>query len=157
MSIMMSFNDIDRSVVYTARSWAPAFARVSLFIVFFWFGILKIIGTSPANELVETLQSQMVPFFAAGPFIGFLGGVEITIAFLLLIPKWERLSFGLLILHMVSTFLPLVLLPEVAWSGFLVPTLEGQYILKNLIIVALAAVIASYLSPLNVRDNRGKT
>ena len=129
------------------RACSPILARVSIFIVFFWFGILKVIGTSPANELVAMLQAQTLPFFGTAQFIGFLGGLEIVIAFLILVPRWERLSIGLLLIHMATTFLPLVFLPSVTWSGFLTPTLEGQYILKNLIIVAMAMAIAAYISP----------
>jgi uncharacterized membrane protein YkgB len=151
----MTFRDVDVAIVHYAKKCSPYLARVALFIVFFWFGVLKIIGTSPANDLVEMLQVKTLPFLASAPFIGFLGSLEIAIAFLVLFPQWERLTFGLLVLHMVATFLPLVFLPDVTWQGFLTPTLEGQYILKNLVIVALAAVIAAYLSPLYEVDVRG--
>jgi hypothetical protein len=49
---------------------------------------------------------------------------------------------------MVMTFLPLYFLPTVTWSGILVPTLEGQYIIKNLVIIATALGIAAHLHPL---------
>lgn len=49
---------------------------------------------------------------------------------------------------MIATILPLILLPSIAWSGFLVPTLEGQYIIKNLAIMALAAGVAANLHPM---------
>jgi len=44
--------------------------------------------------------------------------------------------------------MPLILLPQVTWSGILVPTLEGQYIIKNLAIIAAAIGIAAHLHPL---------
>ena len=52
-----------------------------------------------------------------------------------------------LLLHMIMTFMPLFMLPEVTWSAFLVPTLEGQYIIKNLVIISGAIGIAAHLQP----------
>jgi putative oxidoreductase len=51
----------------------------------------------------------------------------------------------LLLLHVVLTLLPLLLLPGLTWQSPLVPTLEGQYIIKNLVILAAALGIASHL------------
>ena len=50
---------------------------------------------------------------------------------------------------MIMTFMPLFMLPEVTWSAFLVPTLEGQYIIKNLVIISGAIGIAAHLQPLS--------
>ena len=70
----------------------------------------------------------------------------IGIAFL--VPKAERLAIPLLIPHMVATILPLILLPSVTWQTFFVPTLEGQYIIKNIVIIALALSLATQLNPI---------
>ena len=149
------FKRVDYGVMTCMRRCSPVLARVSLFVIFFWFGVLKIVGTSAANELVAALQAETLPFFAEAQFIGFIGALEIAIAFLILIPRWERLSIGLLLVHMATTFLPLVFLPEATWQGFLTPTLEGQYIIKNLVIVAMALAIAAYISPLKKEFPRG--
>jgi len=114
------------------------FSRIALFIVFFWFGILKIIGTSPANPLVQKLFEKTVPFISFGTFIILFGAYEMLIGILFLIPKREKLALALLIPHVLTTFLPLFLLPSITWQNFLTPTLEGQYIIKNLVIAALA-------------------
>jgi hypothetical protein len=58
----------------------------------------------------------------------------------------------LLFIHMIMTFLPLIFLPSTTWSGFLVPTLEGQYIIKNLVIIAAAMGIAAHLVPMGSKD-----
>ena len=50
----------------------------------------------------------------------------------------------MLIPHAITTFAPLVLLPGLVWKSFFVPNLIGQYIIKNLVIIALAIFIASY-------------
>jgi uncharacterized membrane protein YkgB len=52
---------------------------------------------------------------------------------------------------MITTFGPLVLLPQYTWKGFMIPTLAGHYIIKNLIIIALAIAVAS-----NIGDFREK-
>ncbi|MEP7127332.1 MAG: hypothetical protein ABI729_00635, partial [Chitinophagales bacterium] len=47
--------------------------------------------------------------------------------------------------HMITTFGPLILLPEYTWKAFLVPTLAGHYIIKNLILIALGIALAAYV------------
>lgn len=53
-----------------------------------------------------------------------------------------------LFFHMITTAMLLFILPQVTWSGFFVPTLEGQYIIKNFLIIATAIGIAANLGPL---------
>ena len=94
------------------------------------------------------LLSRTLPFVTFEDFVLFFGLYEMLIGILFLIPKMERLVIALLIPHLFVTLLPLVLLPAMTWQGFLVPTLEGQYIIKNLAILALSFSIASHLRPL---------
>jgi uncharacterized membrane protein YkgB len=49
---------------------------------------------------------------------------------------------------MVTTVMPLFMLPSATWSAFLVPTMEGQYIIKNILIIAAAIVVAAHVHPL---------
>ena len=119
------------------------FARVALFVVFFCFGILKVFGASPANPLVGALLSTTMPFLDFEQFIVFFGFYEMVIGVSFLIPKMVRVSILLLGLHMVTTLMPLVFLPAIAWTKPLIPTLEGQYIIKNVVIIALAISIVS--------------
>lgn len=122
-------------------------ARCALFVVFFWFGGLKVFTTSPANPLVAALLGRTLPFLTFADFIQRLGIYEMAIGVAFLIPGLERLAIVLLLPHMITTCLPLVLLPQVTWTGFLTLTLEGQYIIKNVVIVALALAITAELSP----------
>lgn len=117
------------------------FARITFFIIYFWFGILKIFDTSPANPLVAALQEKTLPFLTFEQFIVMFSIYEMVIGILFLVPKLTKVAFILFILHMGMTMMPLVLLPEVSWQGFLVPTLEGQYMIKNLVLIALASSI----------------
>lgn len=139
----------DQSAIDFLKKITFPLARISLFIVFFWFGFLKIIDTSPANPLVEELLNKTLPFIDFSQFIVLFGILEMIIGITFLIPKTERLTIALLVPHMVTTFLPLIFLPNITWKSFLVPTLEGQYIIKNLVIIALAISLASHLAPLS--------
>lgn len=66
-----------------------------------------------------------------------------VIGILFLIPKLEKLSIAIFALHTATTLMPLFLLPSIAWKSFMIPTLEGQYMIKNLITIALALSIFS--------------
>jgi uncharacterized membrane protein YkgB len=115
-------------------------AHIALFIVFFWFGALKLFGLSPATELVEALFLK-IPFLNMMDFdifIVLLGLFEMMLAVLFLFPKTTKLGVYLLLPHMFTTLLPLILLPDMTWIQVGAPTLEGQYIIKNIVIVALA-------------------
>lgn len=118
-------------------------SRISLFIIFFWFGALKLIDASPANPLVDALLNKTLLFIEFDQFIIFFGIWEMIIGITFLIPKAEKIAIGLLIPHMITTIMPLFLLPDVTWQNFLVPALEGQYIIKNILIIALAVNIIS--------------
>jgi len=121
----------------TQEKFTYFFSRFALFIVYVWFGALKLIDASPANPLVEQLLAKTLPFISFGEFIVILGIFEIAIGVLFIIPRMERLALVFLIPHMLVTIAPLFLLAPVTWTGMLSPTLEGQYIIKNILIIAL--------------------
>ena len=75
--------------------------------------------------------------------------LECLIGILFLIPKATRLVVPLLLAHMAVVCSPLLLVPEYVWQGFLVPTLEGQYIIKNAVVVAVAIGVAASTAPLS--------
>ena len=128
---------MDRNLKYAL--WG---ARLALFIVFFWFGILKVFGVSPATGLVKDLLQMTLPFIPAAGFVIFLGLWESLIGILFLFPKATKWAFWLMIVQMFTTFGPLVFLPSATWQRFLfVPTLEGQYIIKNVVLLALGYMI----------------
>lgn len=119
------------------------FARLAIFVVYFWFGILKLMGVSAAGPLVTAMWAKTVPFIPLHTFMILFSGYEMLIGILFLIPRMERPAIGLLLLHVCTTAMPLVMLPGVVWQGALVPSMEGQYIIKNLVIVALALSIGA--------------
>jgi len=131
-------------ITFLNRVSLPAL-RISLGIVFIWFGVLKLFGNSPANDLI----TKTVYWFNPDVFIPILGIWEATIGLCLLVPSLIRLGLFLLALQMPGTFLPLVLLPEVCFVS--IPfnlTLEGQYIVKNLVLIGAAMAVGSRLTPI---------
>jgi uncharacterized membrane protein YphA (DoxX/SURF4 family) len=121
------------------------FNRLFLFIIYFWFGILKLFNLSPANPLVSALLEKTLPFIPAQTFFVVLGIFEVIISILFLSTKFTKVLVGSVCLHLVTTFMPLILLPSIAWQSFMIPTIEGQYIIKNLLII-LGLVNLTFLS-----------
>jgi len=121
------------------------FSHIALFIVFVWFGALKLFGLSPATPLVTDLLNHMQTLMTlpieSGLFVMIFGGFEVFIGLCFIVPKLQKLGLILLIPHMITTIMPLFLLGDTAWHGMLSPTLEGQYIIKNVVIIALATSI----------------
>src|SRR5258708_776030 len=142
----------DNAIIRWFKNISIPAARGALFIVFFWFGVLKLIGVSPAETLVQDLFVRTISFIPFDTFYFLFAIYECVIGILFLIPRATRAVILLLAIHMVSTFLPLILMPEITWTGFLIPTLEGQYIIKNLVIIALAMGIAAEVTPITRRS-----
>lgn len=137
----------NRLITFLKNIEIPA-VRIAIFTVYFWFGVLKLIGVSPATPLVHALFDRTIHFVSFDVFYTWFAVFEIIIGVLFLIPKTERLAILLLGLHLFTTALPLVLLPGIAWQGWFIPTLEGQYIIKNVLIIASAIVIGARVVPI---------
>ena len=113
--------------------------RIALAVVYIWFGTLKIFGMSPAGDLVE----KTVFWFRPEIFIPVLGICEVLIGVGLLIKRLIPYTIVLLLLHMTATLFPFFILKNSCFEEFPYgPTLVGQYIIKNLVLVAGAFVIA---------------
>lgn len=115
--------------------------RISLGIVFFWFGVLKFFpGLSPAEEMVR----NTIYFIDPDLFLPVLAAWETLIGIGLIWGKYIRLTLLLLFLQMPGTALPIVFLPEVVWTHFPYGlTLEGQYIIKNLVLIGAGLVLGA--------------
>jgi uncharacterized membrane protein YkgB len=147
-NISMSLQTIDIKLIHFFRRVSVPVARFALFVVFFWFGFLKIVNLSPASAVVQQLFENTIPFMSFSVFIILFGIFECVIGILFLIRGAERVVIPMLLIHMITTFGPLVFLPGETWSGVFIPTFEGQYIIKNLVIIASAIGIASHLHPI---------
>jgi len=144
----MKLQILDIELIHVFKRLSVPFSRFGLFVIFFWFGILKVLGESPASVLVQHLFESTISFVSFSHFIIFFGLFEMVIGVLFLLKGAERFVIPLLFIHMTTTFMPLFLLPQETWSGFLIPTIEGQYIIKNLALIAAAIAIAAHLHPL---------
>ncbi|MSR73013.1 hypothetical protein EXS61_00160 [Candidatus Parcubacteria bacterium] len=145
--------DIDVAIINFLQKIAMPVSRLAIFVIFFWFGLLKVIGFSPAEGLVESLLQTTMPFIEPATFMICFGLFEMLIGIMFLVKGLEREVIPLLAFHMFTTFMPLFLLPSIMWTQAFVPTLEGQYIIKNLMIIATAIGIAAHLHPIKHRIN----
>jgi len=136
-----------RLIAFFNRIYIPL-ARFAIFLVFFWFGFIKLIGLSPASPLAKALTEQTIGLEHFDVLFVVLALIECVIGVLFLFPKLTRVVIPLLLLHMLIVCSPLLLIPAYTWQSFLVPTLEGQYIIKNAVVVALAIGIAASTQPL---------
>lgn len=119
------------------------FMRISLALIFIWFGLLKPLGMSPEEELIK----RTVYFFPPNIVLFILGCWEVTIGVGLLYRPLLRLALFLLLIELPGTFLPLIVLPDICFHS--IPfglSLEGQYIVKNLFLIGAAFVIGSKVS-----------
>jgi len=121
--------------------------RIPLFIIFFWFGILKVLDLSPASELIIDTVFWM-PFHNPENWTIVIQYCDMLIGICIIKKKTTLIAMVLMFLQMTGTFMPLVILPEITFqnSNPMLPTLEGQYIIKNIIIITAALIIGrSYL------------
>ncbi|PXY46243.1 hypothetical protein [Flavobacterium hydrophilum] len=132
--------------------------RIALATIYIWFGVLKIFGVSPAGDLVE----KTVFWFKPELFIPILGICEVCIGTGLLIRKWIPQTILLLLAHMTATLTPIFILQSSCFEIFpYEPTLAGQYIIKNLVLVAGALVISGkynedYYAEMNLKKEQEK-
>jgi uncharacterized membrane protein YkgB len=134
----LGLGPLDRRIAGWMRRYGHVVLRMALGVVFIWYGILKPFGLSPAAALVR----RTVYFVPPDIFIPILGWWEVAIGVGLLYRPLNRVAIFLLFLQMPGTLLPLVLLPEVCFTH--VPwglTMEGQYIIKNAVLIGAALVV----------------
>lgn len=144
---MSSITTFEKQGIEFAKRCFPWCARISLFIIFFYFGFLKIIGASPANELAIGFAQHMGAGSIANELYLALAVVECLIGLLFLVPRLTSLATIIMLAHMALVSAPVILYPQAVWHALLVPNLEGQYIIKNLALVALALGLVSAKKP----------
>jgi uncharacterized membrane protein YkgB len=125
---------------FLARIGVPLL-RISLGVVFLWFGMLKILDVSPVSGLV----AKTIYWFDPDVVVPALGAVEVFVGLCLLAGRLMRLALPLLVLQMAGTFLVLVFLPEVAFrdGNPLLLTVEGEFVVKNLVLLSAGMVVGS--------------
>lgn len=148
-----AFDRVDDLVVGALRSYGIHALRIALGTVFIWFGALKVIDRSPVEELV----AGTVYWLPAGSFVTFLGVWEIVVGLGLLFPVALRLTLALFWAQMVGTFLVLVVHPDLSFqdSNPLLLTTEGEFVIKNLVLISAGLVVGSSVRRLRGTEARG--
>lgn len=120
--------------------------RISVGIVFFWFGFLKFfIDTSPAEEIASRTIS-LITFDLKKPDVSMplLAVLECLIGMGLLTKKYMEYAIPVMYFQMAGTLLPLIIFPDDTWEKFpFVPTLLGQYIIKNAVLISAGIVLGA--------------
>lgn len=139
---------IDERVVTLLRRHAPTVMRWALGLVFVWFGALKVANVTPVAQLVaDTLAAVPIPSSVLVPA---LGGFEIVVGLALVSGRFLRPVLAAMVGHLIGTFLVLVVQPQVAFQDGnpLLLTTEGEFVVKNLVLIAGALLVAAALPPL---------
>jgi len=125
------------------RSYGVTFTRVSLGIVFIWFGTLKVLGTSPVAVLVE----QLFPWLPPSLSVPAIGVFEVALGIAFITKFALRITLALFWLHMAGTFLVPILRPDLSFLGGnpLYLTTVGEFVVKNLVLIAAGLVIGGTL------------
>lgn len=118
----------------------PLLLRLSLGIVFVWFGLLKVSSASAVGGLVATT----VPLESSW-FVPVLGAVEVVIGLAFVTGRFVRAMLPVFVVHLAGTFLVLITLPEVAFENDnpLMLTIVGEFVVKNLVLLSAGLVVAS--------------
>lgn len=137
---------VDRRLTAWMADHGLTLMRIALGVVFFWFGVLKFFpGLSPAESLagrtLEQISLGLIPEHIA---VLILAAWECLIGLGLLTGLFMRATLFLLFAQMLGTLTPLVLFPGETWVLFpIAPTLEGQYIIKNAVLISGAVILGA--------------
>lgn len=139
----MQIKNVEQKIYSFLSQYYIWLLRIALAIIYIWFGILKPFDSSPASDLV----ANSIRFLPREPFFIFLGIWETALGIMFLVPKLTKITFWIFILHMAGTFTPFLTLTDSTFTSFpFALSLEGQYIVKNIALIAAAiAILVGYL------------
>jgi uncharacterized membrane protein YkgB len=140
------YRRVDLAVTDWMARYGISILRISLGVIFLWFGVLKFFpGLSPATALAgRTVEAITGGLVGAGMGVMILAAWEVLIGLGLLTGVAMRATLALLFVQMLGTITPLFFFPNELFTRFpYAPTLEGQYIIKNLVLVAAGIVIGA--------------
>jgi uncharacterized membrane protein YkgB len=146
--LQTTYEGLERTLVRWLASHSLRVLRVGMGIIFLWFGMLKFFpGLSPAQDLaLNTIHKLTLGMAPAELSLVLLAMLECAIGMGFLTGRYLRVTLLLLIFQMIGTLSPLVLFPNVLFQvGMVAPTLEGQYIIKNVVLIGAGLVIGATL------------
>lgn len=136
----------DDKITFFMRQYGILLLRISLGTVFFWFGFLKFFpGLSPADQIAtETITELTFGILQPNISIIILAIWETLIGLGLISGRFLRITLLLLFTQMMGAMTPLLLFPSETFTQFpYAPTLEGQYIVKNLVLISAGLVVGA--------------
>lgn len=138
----MDFEMIEEKFIVFLQKWGVRLLRISLGIIFLWFGALKVFQVSPVEDLVTSVYSFLPSF----QLMLLLGVIESVIGLGLIFKINLKLILPVLWIQMAGTFLSFVLLPSRFFidGNILLLTTEGEFIVKNLVLISAGMVIGGY-------------
>jgi len=139
LSLAVQFDEL---VLNILRRWSITALRLALGSVFLWFGALKIFGSSPVASLIRETYS----FMPVNMFVLVLGLCETVIGIGLIFKRALRCVLILLGIHLMGTFSAIWFNPPIFFvrgNPFCLTT-EGEFVIKNLVLITAALVIAGY-------------
>ena len=138
---MALYGGVEQRAVAVLRKVAPTLLRVSLGLVFVWFGALKLTGTTPVADLV----ARTVPWPGPEVTVPALGAVEVLLGLALALRYRTAAVCAVMVAHLCGTFLVLVTQPDVAFQAGnpLLLTTEGEFVVKNLVLISAGLVLAA--------------
>ena len=134
--------ELDELLLEILRRWSITALRLALGSIFLWFGALKVFGTSPVAALIQ----ETYHFMPVGGFVLFLGVWEVAIGIGIMMKRALRLMLILLAVHLTGTFTAIWFNPAIFFVRG-VPfclTVDGEFVIKNVVLITAALVIAAY-------------
>ena len=139
---------VDDSIVRWMRRYGHPIERHGLSVVFMWFGLLKVFGQESATSII----AKTVYFGREDMTVIALGVWEVVIGVCFAFRGLVRLAILLLVLRLIGTGMALVLRFDVCFErSVFLPTIQGQYLIKDLAIIGAALAIGSLVRSRHVR------
>jgi len=147
MTSLSKIEKIEDRIISWMAIHAIVMLRISVGIIFFWFGFQKFF---PGVSIAEDIATRTIDVLSFGivqaPYsMPILAAWETIIGLGFITGKFLRFIIPLLFAQMAGTVFPLWVFPEETFHlAPFVPSLEGQYILKNIVFITAAMVILAY-------------
>jgi uncharacterized membrane protein YkgB len=134
---------LETAAAGAVRPYSLLLLRLSLGLVFVWFGALKVADATPVADLV----AGTVPWLDRAWFVPALGAAEVVLGLALLVGRFLTAVSAVLVAHLGGTFLVLLMMPELAFQGGnpLLLTTIGEFVIKNVVLISAGLVLASKL------------
>lgn len=149
------FDTIDSKLTALMSRHGIGLLRISVGVIFLWFGALKFFpGLSPAEDLAtETIGRMTFGLVPPRVALNFLAAWETAVGLGLICGVFLRATLLLLWMQMAGTIAPVFLFPDAVFNHIpYAPTLEGQYIIKNLVLVSAGIVVGATVRGARLRE-----